>query len=87
MAAILDAGCQAQIRLSIVQPVMIDMVNDKTSGNVYYTAVHVDSGLSAFFTYGNFALCVTCAISFINVPLVPAEGLVIIGVDDGEFAL
>ena len=44
MAVVLGAGSGAEVCLSIVQAVMIDVVNDVAGWDFYDTAVHVNGG-------------------------------------------
>ena len=68
MAVVLGAGCRAEVCLSIVEAVMIDVVNDEAGGDFYDTAVHVNWG--GVFSCGGVALGVKSVAVFSNVPFV-----------------
>jgi len=85
VAVVLGAGRGAEVRLSIVEAVMIDVVNDTARGDFYYTAVHVNGG--RVFSCRGVALGVKSVAVLSNVPFVFAEPIVIFGVNDGKLAL
>ncbi len=85
VAVVLGTGRGAEVRLSIVEAVMVDVVNDAAGGDFYYTAVHVNG--TRVFSCGGIALGIKCVAVLSNVPSVFAERFVIIGVNDGKFAL
>ena len=85
IAVVLGAARGAEVRLSIVEAVMVDMVNDIARGDFYYTTVHVNGG--GYFSCGGVALGVKGAAVFGNVPFVFAEPFVIFGVNDGKHTL
>ena len=68
VAVVLGAGCGAEVCLSIVQAVMIDVVNDEAGGDFYYTAVHVNWG--RVFSCGGVAFGVKSVAVLSNVPFV-----------------
>ena len=85
VAVVLGAGGWAQVGLSIVEAVMIDVVNDAAGRDFYDTAVHVNRGRC--FSCGGIALGVRSVAVFSNMPSVFAELFVIFGVNDGKPAL
>ena len=85
MAVVLGACRGAEVRLSIVEAVMVDVVNDAAGGNFYYTAVHVNG--TRVFSCGGVALGVTSVAVLSNVPFVFTQHFVIFGVNDGKLAL
>ncbi len=66
MAVVLGAGSGAEVCLSIVEAVMIDVVNDVAGGDFYYTAVHVNGG--GVFSRGGVAFGVKSVAVLSNVP-------------------
>ena len=66
MAVVLGAGSGAEVCLSIVQAVMIDVVNDEAGGDFNYTAVHVNWG--RVFSCGGVAFGVKSVAVLSNVP-------------------
>ena len=86
MTDILGAGCRTEVRLSVIEAVMIDMVNDKTRRNFYYLSVHVNSGFLVFFT-GDFTPGVKGVDTFADVPFELSQAVVILGVNNGEFVM
>jgi len=42
VAIVLSAGCKAEVGLSIIQAVMVDVVNHESGRDIYYLAVHID---------------------------------------------
>ena len=64
---------------------MVDVVNDATGRDFYYTAVHVNRG--RVFSCGGVALSVRSVAVLSDVPFVFAEHFVIFGVNDGKLAL
>ncbi len=66
MAVVLGAGSGAEVCLSIVQAVMIDVVNDVAGGDFYDTAVHVNWG--GVFSCGGVAFGVKSVAVLSNVP-------------------
>ncbi len=85
IAVVLGATCGAEVCLSIVETVMVDVVNDMAGRDFYYTAVHVNRGRC--FSCGGVALSVKGIAVFGNVPFVFAEPFEIFGINDGEHAL
>ena len=85
MAVVLGAGSGTEVCLSIVQAVMIDVVNDEAGRDFDYTAVHVNWG--RVFSCGGVALGVKCVAVFSDVPIIFAERVVIFGVNEGKLAL
>jgi hypothetical protein len=85
VAVVLGSGRGAEVRLSIVEAVMVYVVNDAALGDFYYTAVHVD-GARVFFCWG-VALGITSVAVLSNTPSVFAELFVIFGVNDCKLAL
>ena len=68
IAVILGAACGAKVRLSIVEAVMVDVVNDAAGRNFYNTAVHINR--CRVFSCGGVALGVEGIAIFCNVPFV-----------------
>ena len=64
---------------------MVDVVNDAALGDFYDTAVHVNGG--RVFSCGGVALGVKCVAVFSDVPFVFTQRVVILGINDGKFAL
>lgn len=70
MAIILGAGCRADIGLSIVQAVMIDVVRHHAGRDLHYLAVHVDGNAASFSAERGVALGVKGVAVLGNVPFV-----------------
>jgi len=87
VTVVLGAGCEAEVGLSIVEAVIVYVVDDKPRGRVHYLAVHVDGGLPALSTDSGIAFGVEGVGVFGDMPFVFDEPFVIIRVNDGEFAL
>jgi len=68
IAVVLGTACGAEVCLSIVEAVMVDVVNDAAGRDFYDTAVHVNGGRC--FSCGGVALGVKCVAVFGNVPFV-----------------
>jgi len=84
VAVVLGAGCGAQVCLSIVKAVMIDVVNDEVRGDFYYEAVHING--CRVFSCGGVALGVKSVAVLSDVPFVLTQRFVIFGVNDCKFA-
>jgi hypothetical protein len=85
VAVVLGTACGAQVRFSIVEAIMVYVVNDAAGRDFYYTAVHVNGG--RYFSCGGVALGVKCIAVFGNVPFVFTESFVIFGVNNCKHAL
>jgi len=68
VAVVLCTACRAEVCLSIVETVMVYMVNNMAGRDFYYTAVHINGG--SCFSCGSVALGVKGAAIFGNVPFV-----------------
>ena len=66
VAVVLGAGSGAEVCLSIVEAVMIDVVNYVAGGDFYYEAVHVNGG--GVFSCGGVAFGVKSVAVLSNVP-------------------
>ena len=86
MTDILGAGCRTEVRLSIIEAVMIDMVNDKTFWNFYYLSVHANNGFFVLFM-SDFTPRIKSVAAFADVPFELSQPLVILRVNNGEFTL
>ena len=81
-------GCDSEVCLSVVESVVIDVVDDHAGRDFDYVAVH-EVGEVRFFIAGRAGpLGIICAggLVFGGVPFVVAKSSVIFGVDDGVFA-
>jgi len=87
VAIILGAGGRADIGLSVVQAVMIDVVRHHTGRDLHYLAVHVNGDTASVSAERGVALGVEGVAVFGDVPFVLVQSLVIFGIHDGEFAL
>ena len=85
VAVVLGAGHGAEVCLSIVEAVMVDVVNYPARGDFYDTAVHVN-GTRVFSCVG-IALGVKCAAVLSDVPFVFTELFVIFGINEGKHTL
>ena len=86
MLAVLCDSSEAQIFLSIVEPVMINVVDDATGGDLYNASVHVDRLMTRISSVASVALCVICAGIFCEMPLVFVESVEILGIDASKAA-
>ena len=68
ISIVLGAACGAKVRLSIIEAVMVDVVNDAAGRNFYYTAVHVNG--ARVFSGGSVSLGVKCVAVLRNMPSV-----------------
>ena len=84
---ILTASRQAKIPLSIVKSVMINVVAKLPAERSRNVSVHQDQALLAAWRVANPAGCVRRPRTGLGKPSVPAQVLVVVWVDDGEFAL
>jgi len=85
VAVVLGAGGRAEVCPTIVEAVMIDVVNDAAGGDFYYAAVHING--TRVFSGGGVALGIKCVAVLSDVPIVLAEPIVIFGVNDCQLAL
>lgn len=85
VAVVLSAGGWAKVCPTIVETIMVDVVNDMARGDFYDTAVHVNRG--RVFSGGGVALSVKCVTVLGEVPIVFAERFVIFRVNEGKFTL
>ena len=76
--AVLGEGANAKVFISIVQAVMVNMVNGQMVRGVGDLAVHFNA-LAVFFSNG-----VVILICSLGKPGVSAQAVVIFGIDDGE---
>lgn len=84
---VLGLGCEAKVCFSVVEAVMVYVVDEEVGGGVEDLAVHFyDAG---FYVVGSagLALGVTCSGAAAEVPFVFVQVFVIFGVDYREFAL
>jgi len=70
VAVVLGAGCEAEVFLSIIEAVVIDVVDDEPGGDVHYLAVHVDGGWSCVSAGGGISFGVEGVGVFGEVPFV-----------------
>ena len=87
MTIVLGVGGEAEVGLSIVEAIIVYVVDDKSGGRVHYLAVHIDGGCPALLTDSGIAFGVEGVGVFGDLPFVFDEPFVIIRVNDGEFAL
>ena len=85
IAVVLGAACGAEVCLSIVEAVMVDVINNVAGRNFNYTSMHVNG--SSYFSCRGVALGVKRAAVFSNVPFVFAERFIIFGINNGKHAL
>ena len=85
VAIVLGPACGAEVCLSIIETVMVDVVNDVAGRNFNYTAMHVNWG--GCFSCWGVAFGVEGVAIFGNVPFVFVERFEILGINDGKFAL
>lgn len=85
VAVVLCAGGRAKVGLSIVQAVMVDVVDYVAVGDLQNLPVHVD--WSSIFSRRGVALCIVSVSVFSQVPFVFIELLEIVRIDDCEFTL
>ena len=80
---------QTEIGAAIIKARAIDVVNDKTSGDIWYQlAVHKEAGeFSICFADGAFGVEGVFAFCSAEAPFVFAETRVVVGVDDSVPAL
>jgi len=86
VVCVLGLGCRAKIRLAIVQPITVDMVNKHAGGHFENLAVHAEVTLLALFG-GKRANRVERRALFGGVPFMSGQPEEIIRIDDGELAL
>jgi hypothetical protein len=87
VAVVLCAGCGAEICLSIVQAIVIYMVNEYVIWDFENLAVHFDNDSLFLLLQAGCAHGVEGAFAPANVPFVIVEPVEIIRIDDGVFAL
>lgn len=78
--AVLGKGTNAQVFISIVQAVVVNMINDQMVRGVGDLAVHFNA-LAVFFSHG-----VVILIRTFCKPGISAQAVVIFGIDDSELA-
>lgn len=86
MSAVLCAGGEAEVGLSVVEAVVVNMVDEQAGGVVHYLAVHVNIFGLSFFVARGVSLGVKSGGEFCGVPIILYQARVIFGVNDGEFA-
>ena len=82
---VLVGRCRAQIRLAVVQAVMVDVVAAHAVRDIDNQVVHIGVSSRLFFAVGQGADGVPCVHTFLCVPFIPAQAFIIFRVDDGEF--
>lgn len=87
MAVVLSTGSGADVRLSIIEAVIVYVIDDEAGRDFYYTAVHVDGWRLVLSSDPGVALCVEGVSVFGDVPGVLVEAVVVLWVDDCVFAL
>jgi hypothetical protein len=87
VAVVLGTGGEAEVRLSIIEAIEVNVVDDEGRGDFYYAAVHVDGRGFAPSADSGVAFSVEGVAVPGDVPAVFVQSVVIFGVDDGEFAL
>ena len=70
MEAVLSAGGEAKVGFSIIQAIIIDVVNDEIVGGVHYLSVHENGSSLCAFSCMSMALCVKGATIFRGEPFV-----------------
>lgn len=83
---VLRVRCGSQVRLSIVQAVMVDVVAEHTGGNIDEKTVHLEIFSLFLFSVRQRVYGVPGARAFLGVPFVGPQPVVIFGIDDGEFS-
>ena len=58
MAVVLCASCEAEVGLSIIEAVIVYVVDDEIVGGVHYPAVHANGPSACVFCGIGIALCV-----------------------------
>ena len=75
-----------QVGFSIVEAVIVYVVNDETSRGFHYLAMHRDADKLSAFSTSSIALGIKGIQGSVSTPLVLAEALIIVRVDDSELA-
>jgi len=83
---VLRVRCRPQVRLSIVQAVMVDVVAEHAGGNIDEKTVHLEIFSLLLFSVRQRVYGVPGARAFLGVPFVGPQPVVIFGIDDGEFS-
>ena len=87
MAAVLSSGGESEVGLSVVEAVVVNMVDEQAGGVVHYLAVHVNIfGLSIFTERGVSLGVKSGCDTFCIVPIIIYQARVIFGVNDGKFS-
>jgi len=87
VAVVLCAGCGAEVCFSIVQAIVIYVVNEFVIWDFENLAVHFDNDPLFLFLQAGCTHGVEGAFAPANVPFVIVEPVEIIWIDDGVFAL
>ncbi len=82
---VLSFCADAEVALSVVQAVTVYMINDHAFGGAGDIAVHEDFFL--FIAYAYIGIGVKVVSILAGVPFVFFQALVIVGIDDSEFAV
>jgi hypothetical protein len=86
MADVLRVIGYPQVSFSIVQPVIIDVVNNEPGGSLHYLPMHRDADNLSAFSTSSIPLGIKGIQGPVSAPLMLAEPLIIVGVNDGVFA-
>ena len=87
MAVVLCSCGETKVCLSIVEAVVVYVVDDQARRNFYYTAVHIYGGSLALSTDAGIAFGIEGVAVFGDVPFVFIQPVEVVGVNDGKFAL
>jgi len=87
ISAIFDVGCGAKIGFSVVEGVVVLVVGEHIGRGFEDFAIHKDGSARTALADAGATSGVEIAIVRDDVPVVLAEPVVIVGVNDGEFAL
>ena len=83
---VLRVRCRPEVRLSIVQAVMVDVVAEHAGGNIDEKTVHLEIFSLFLFSVRQRVYRVPGARAFLGVPFVGPQPVVIFGIDDREFS-
>ncbi len=87
MPDVLGVGCGAEVGLSIVEAIMVDMVTAQAIGEVQDKVVHTHIFSLFLFSVRQRPNSVKGVDTFADVPFILDQPVVILGVNNGEFAL
>jgi hypothetical protein len=83
---VLGVGYGSEVCLSVVEAVVVDVVAEHAMGDVDDEMVHVGVFAGLFFSVGQRADGIKGVYVFLGVPFVFHQAVIVLGVNDGEFA-